>query len=665
MKKRIALFLAAAMAAMCAQADTWADPDTGYTWTYQINGDAAEIYNSGSAAISPSPTGAVTIPSTLGGKPVTSIGASAFYNCSGLTSVTIPDGVMGIGYGAFYNCSGLTSVAIPASVTSVGSPKGCNVDGNGNISVYGGVFNRCGSLTNIIVDAANKYYKSVQGLLLSKDGKTLVQGVNGDVSIPTSVTRIDLGAFAGCVGLVSVIMPNSVTSIGDAAFVDCMCFTNVVIPNSVTSIGRYAFLRSGLKNMAIPQCACTSRDAWEELFGLMYVIDGAGNMTMIGGGNIKNVERLVIQDGVTSIGNNTFSSCSGLTSVTIPDSVMNIEDGAFEACEGLKSVTFLGNAPRLGENVFASVDPDCVAYVGTDSTGWGVDIPGTWNGMRITYIEQSPIEQSPDPDPDPEPEPEPQQVWTGFAKAQTVLGALYGRDGVPVGTVQVKVGKVSKKGVVKISASATLLVDGKAKKVSAKAVSIVLDATGRVPPVTLAFKAPIGDMAFEMAADGTFTLKNGSYVMAEKSVGGNWTRTDARVWVDGGRGATALPAGTVEELLPAGEPVIPKAGKWSFAKAATVKWAKPKKGAERPEIFDEASGKGLIVDDAKGKTNLSGLKLTYTPKTGIFKGSFKIYAIQGGKLKKIVVKVIGEVVDGKGWGSATGPGGVSFAVTVE
>jgi hypothetical protein len=179
-----------------------------------------------------------------------------------------------------------------------------------------------------------------------------------------------------------------------------------------------------------------------------------------------------------------------------------------------------------------------------------------------------------------------------------------------------------------------------------------------------------------MEADGTFTLKNASYVMAEKKVGGNWTRTGARVYVAATSAAspaaagtaaphTALPAGTIEALLPDGEPVIPKAGKWAFAKAAGVKWAKPKKGAERPEIFDEASGKGLIVDDAKGKTNLSGLKLTYTPKTGIFTGSFKIYAIQGGKLKKITVKVTGVVVDGKGWGRASGPGGVSFAVSVE
>ena len=93
----------------------------GYTWTYRINGDTAEIYNDYSAAISPSPTGAVTIPSTLGGKPVTSIGSSAFCYCSGLTSVTIGNGVTSIGEYAFHGCSGLTSVTIPDSVDSVTS----------------------------------------------------------------------------------------------------------------------------------------------------------------------------------------------------------------------------------------------------------------------------------------------------------------------------------------------------------------------------------------------------------------------------------------------------------------------------------------------------------------------------------------------------------------
>ena len=242
---------------------------------------------------------------------------------------------------------------------------------------------------------------------------------------------------------------------------------------------------------------------------------------------------------------------------------------------------------------------------------------------------------------------------TSFAKAQVVMGALYGRDGVPVGTVQVKAGKINKKkGTVKISASATLLVDGKAKKVAAKAVEVAAAASARLAgTLALPFKAPIGDMAFEMEADGTFRLKNGRYTMVEKSVGGNWSKTGAKVWL---AGTLALPAGTIEELLPDGEPVIPKAGKWSFAKAASVKYAK-----------DKATGAfELVIDDTKG-TNRSAMKLSYAPKTGIFNGSFKIYAIQDGKLKKFTVKVAGVVVDGKGWGRATGPGGASYAVTVE
>ena len=112
MKKMLMLLTVFAVAMPVMAATGYAN---GYTWTYRISGGTVEI-----EGISPEPTGTVTIPSTLGGKPVTSIGESAFEECSGLTSVMIPDSVTSIGRAAFAECS-LNSVTIPASVKHIGT----------------------------------------------------------------------------------------------------------------------------------------------------------------------------------------------------------------------------------------------------------------------------------------------------------------------------------------------------------------------------------------------------------------------------------------------------------------------------------------------------------------------------------------------------------------
>ena len=245
---------------------------------------------------------------------------------------------------------------------------------------------------------------------------------------------------------------------------------------------------------------------------------------------------------------------------------------------------------------------------------------------------------------------------TTFAKATTVLGALYGKGGALVGTMQVKVGKFGKKGV-KVSASATMLIDGKTKKVAAKAVSLPL--VGGVLSGTLVFKAPIGEMSFDMAADGTFTLKNAAYVAEEASIGSN----GGKVLAEGSHtfrleGFSLPVRGELQEqLLPTSVVFAVSGKKWKFDKGASVKWAK--------------NGYGLVVDTSKGRTNLSALKLSYAPKTGIFKGSFKIYVLETSgakaKLKSYKTNVLGFVVDAVGVGEARCKklAGGPWAVTVK
>ena len=326
----------------------------GIWYNFNSTNKTAEVTYQGSSysTYSNEYAGVVTIPAsvTYSGTTysVTSIGERALYNCSSLTSVTIPNSVTSIGEWAFYDCSGLTSVTIPNSVTSIG---GYAFSGVNNI-IYSGT--ATGSPWG--AKSVNGY---VDGYLVySDDTKTTLLGcsaaVKGDIVIPNSVTSIGDYAFYYCRGLTSVTIPNSVTSIGSRAFYACSGLTSITIPNSVTSIGDWAFYDcSGLTSVTIPNSVTSiGSGAFYDCSSLPVVDNLRYADTYLVVAVDKTLSSYTIKNGTKWIGSSAFRDCSSLTSVTIPNSVTSIGSGAFEGCSGLTSVTIPSSVTSIGSWAF-------------------------------------------------------------------------------------------------------------------------------------------------------------------------------------------------------------------------------------------------------------------------------------------------------------------------
>ena len=276
---------------------------------------------------------------------ITNIVDFAFFDCTVLESIEIPGSVASIGNFAFCSCIRLTDITIPGSVTSIGDYA----------------FFECSSLTGI--------------------------------TIPSSVTSIGNNVFRDCSSLTSITIPESVTSIGNYAFKYCSSLTDITIPGSVTSIGTYAFSGcTALTEVLLENVSTLTSENFGEVAdkvvirwnegNLTWTLDAEGTMAISGTGAMKNygtnnspaaqkkasVKKVVIEDGITSIGDYAFFDCSSLTSIEIPEGVTSIGEGAFSNCRNLASIEIPESVTSIGDFAFFGCGDSLEITVSCDST---------------------------------------------------------------------------------------------------------------------------------------------------------------------------------------------------------------------------------------------------------------------------------------------------------
>lgn len=264
------------------------------------------------------------VPEKIGGRSVTKIGAAAFADCASLTKIDLPQGVREIGSNAFAGCSALTTITLPASLETLRA-----------------AFDGCSALAEIAVAPGNKNFRSVDGVLFSADGKTLLLYPTAktatEYAVPDGTERIASSAFRDCASLTAITFPASVRELGGEAFFGCGALRTVALPDGVETIPASAFLGcSALSEIKLPK----------QLKAIApHAFIGCESLTTV-----------ALPDGLTLIGDDAFEDCVSLTEVSFPSGLKVVEPGAFGGCVSLTNIAFQDGLTTLGDEAFARCD---------------------------------------------------------------------------------------------------------------------------------------------------------------------------------------------------------------------------------------------------------------------------------------------------------------------